>query len=72
MLGTVTLALIASMTDFVVHGLLDMAYFYQDLALTFWLTMGLMSIVWWRTQARIAEDEAAASALAPPAAPTAA
>jgi O-antigen ligase len=57
-LGAITLALMASMTDFVVHGLLDMAYFYQDFALTFWLTMGLMSIVWRRTQERIVEEEA--------------
>jgi O-antigen ligase len=60
-LGAITLALVASMTDFVVHGLLDMAYFYQDFALTFWLTVGLMSVVWHRTQARMAEEEAAIS-----------
>ncbi|HKP54474.1 MAG TPA: O-antigen ligase family protein [Chloroflexia bacterium] len=40
-LGALTLGLIASMIDFAVHGLLDMAYFTMDLALTFWLTMGL-------------------------------
>lgn len=70
-LGAVTLALLAAMTDFVVHGLLDMAYFYQDLALTFWLLVGLMSVVWYHTQARIAEEEArvtgAATAPAEPA-----
>ncbi|MEO8286933.1 MAG: O-antigen ligase family protein [Chloroflexota bacterium] len=48
-LGALTLALIASMIDFVVHGLLDMAYFTMDLALTFWLTMGLMVIMAWTT-----------------------
>jgi O-antigen ligase len=61
-LGAVVLALMASMTDFVVHGLLDMAYFYQDFALTFWLTVGLMSVVWWHTQTRIAAEEAAVTA----------
>jgi O-antigen ligase len=66
-LGAVTLALIAAMTDFVAHGLLDMAYFYQDLALTFWLLVGLMSVVWFHTQARIAAEEAnvIGAALAP-------
>ena len=53
------------MTDFVVHGLLDMAYFYQDLALTFWLLVGLMSVVWFHTQARIAEEEASVIGAAP-------
>lgn len=41
-LGALTLALIASMIDFALHGLLDMAYFTMDLSLTFWLTFGLM------------------------------
>ena len=41
-LGALALGLMASMVDFVVHGLLDMAYFTMDLAVTFWLTMGLM------------------------------
>lgn len=44
-LGALTLGLIASMTDFVVHGLLDMAYFTMDLALTFWLTVGLIVVL---------------------------
>lgn len=44
-LGALTLALLASMVDFVVHGLLDMAYFTMDLALTFWMTLGLMVIL---------------------------
>lgn len=35
------LALIASLTAFLVHGLVDMAFFVQDLALLFWLTLGL-------------------------------
>jgi O-antigen ligase len=58
-LGAVALALLAGMTDFVVHGLLDMAYFYQDLALSFWLWVGLMSVVWWHTRQRIEAEEAA-------------
>jgi len=44
-LGALTLGLIASMIDFAVHGLLDMAYFTMDLALTFWLTMGLFVLI---------------------------
>jgi hypothetical protein len=44
-LGALVLGLMASMIDFVVHGLLDMAYFTMDLALTFWLTFGLVYIV---------------------------
>lgn len=43
-LGALTLGLVASMIDFAVHGLLDMAYFTMDLAVTFWLTMGLLVI----------------------------
>jgi len=41
-LGALTLGLMASMVDFAVHGLLDMAYFTMDNALTFWLTVGLV------------------------------
>ncbi len=44
-LGALALGLLASMVDFAVHGLLDMAYFTMDLALTFWLTMGLMVLL---------------------------
>jgi len=44
-LGALTLALIASMVDFAVHGLLDMAYFTMDLALTFWMTVALVVIM---------------------------
>jgi O-antigen ligase len=44
-LGALALGLIASMVDFVVHGLLDMAYFTMDLALTFWLTFGLLFVL---------------------------
>jgi O-antigen ligase len=44
-LGALILGLIASMITFVVHGLLDMAYFTMDLALTFWLTVGLIVLV---------------------------
>ena len=65
-LAAIALALIAGMTDFVVHGLLDMAYFTQDLALTFWLLVGLMGIVWHHTQRRMAEEEAAVTAAQEP------
>jgi putative inorganic carbon (HCO3(-)) transporter len=44
-LGALALGLLASTVDFVVHGLLDMAYFTMDLALTFWLTIGLVAIM---------------------------
>jgi O-antigen ligase len=44
-MGALVLGLMASMIDFAVHGLLDMAYFTMDLALTFWLAMGLMVLV---------------------------
>jgi O-antigen ligase len=44
-LGALTLGLMASMIDFAVHGLLDMAYFTMDLAITFWLSVGLVAIV---------------------------
>jgi O-antigen ligase len=44
-LAALALGLLASMTDFVVHGLVDMAYFTMDLALTFWLTLGLVVVM---------------------------
>lgn len=44
-LGALALGLMASMIDFAVHGLLDMAYFTMDLALTFWLTVGLLVLM---------------------------
>lgn len=40
--GALLLALLAGMTDHVVHGLVDQAYFTQDLALTFWMLVGLL------------------------------
>ncbi|MEO5952396.1 MAG: O-antigen ligase family protein [Chloroflexia bacterium] len=43
--GALLLGLMASMIDFAVHGLLDMAYFTMDSALTFWLTFGLVTIL---------------------------
>ncbi len=44
-LGALVLGLLASMIDFAVHGLMDMAYFTMDLALTFWLTVGLLVVI---------------------------
>jgi putative inorganic carbon (HCO3(-)) transporter len=41
-LGALALGLIAAMIDFVVHGLMDMAYFTMDNALSFWLMLGLV------------------------------
>ncbi len=43
--GALVLALMASMIDFTTHGLVDMAYFTMDSALTFWLTVGLVTIL---------------------------
>ncbi|MGI8587368.1 MAG: O-antigen ligase family protein [Chloroflexia bacterium] len=45
LLGALILALIAGMTDHIVHGFFDMAYFTQDLALAFWMLVGLMGAV---------------------------
>src|SRR5579859_2875878 len=44
-LGALILALIAGMTDHVIHGFVDMAYFTQDLALTFWMLLGLLGAI---------------------------
>lgn len=41
-LRLLTLALMASMLDFLVHGLLDNSLFLIDLAFVFWLTLGLL------------------------------
>ncbi|PZR98675.1 MAG: hypothetical protein DLM69_08365, partial [Candidatus Chloroheliales bacterium] len=38
----ILVALLASMTDFVLHGLVDQAYFVPDLALIFWFTLASM------------------------------
>ena len=43
--GALALGLVASLVDFAVHGLLDMAYFTMDLALTFWLSVALLVLV---------------------------
>jgi O-antigen ligase len=43
--GALVLGLMASMMDFAVHGLLDMAYFTMDSALTFWTIIGLVTLV---------------------------
>lgn len=44
-LGALVLGLVAAMVDYAVHGLLDMAYFTMDLALTFWMSMALLLLV---------------------------
>ena len=44
-LGAILLALIAGMTDHVIHGFVDQAYFTQDLALTFWMLLGLLGAI---------------------------
>jgi O-antigen ligase len=56
-LAALTLGLMASMIDFVVHGLVDMAYFTMDLALTFWLTLGLVVIISQLDEERKTKDE---------------
>ncbi len=35
----------ASMADFLVHGMLDNSYFLIDLAVVFWLTFGLAEVM---------------------------
>lgn len=39
------LGLLASMADFLVHGMVDNSYFLMDLALVFWLSCGLMQVL---------------------------
>ncbi len=39
------LGLLASMAGFLVHGMVDNSYFLMDLALTFWLSCGLLQVV---------------------------
>ncbi|MBI4301942.1 MAG: O-antigen ligase family protein [Chloroflexi bacterium] len=44
-MGVITLALMASMVDFIVHGLIDNSFFLIDLAFVFWLIMALTRAV---------------------------
>jgi O-antigen ligase len=44
-LSLVLLALMASMVDFLVHGLVDNSFFLIDLAVVFWLTYGLVEVI---------------------------
>jgi hypothetical protein len=37
--------LIACMTDFLVHGLVDNSYFLMDLALVFWMSCGMVQLL---------------------------
>lgn len=41
----VVLALMGSMADFLVHGLLDNSFFLIDLAVVFWFTYGLLEVI---------------------------
>ncbi|MDO8691684.1 MAG: O-antigen ligase family protein [Dehalococcoidia bacterium] len=41
----VALALMASMADYLVHGMLDNSYFLIDMAIVFWFTYGLMEVM---------------------------
>ncbi|HUS15050.1 MAG TPA: O-antigen ligase family protein [Chloroflexia bacterium] len=43
--GGLVLALLAGMIDYVVHGMVDQAYFTQDLALSFWMMLGLLGAI---------------------------
>ncbi len=65
LVGAIVLALIAGMTDHVVHGFVDQAYFTQDLALTFWLLIGLLGAVLALPRAAVAAVPAAAEAALP-------
>ncbi len=49
-------ALLASMTDTLIHGMVDNSYFLIDLSLVFWLTLGLSQVLEWRNPR--AEDSA--------------
>ncbi|MEO6457027.1 MAG: O-antigen ligase family protein, partial [Chloroflexia bacterium] len=40
-----SLCLLASMIDFLVHGMVDNSYFLMDLAMVFWLSCGLLQLV---------------------------
>ncbi len=53
-LQSVAVALMASMADFLVHGMLDNSYFLVDLAVVFWLTFGLMEVMEKETQREVA------------------
>jgi O-antigen ligase len=44
LLRAVVIGLIAAMTDFLVHGLVDNSYFLMDLALIFWLSCGAIQL----------------------------
>lgn len=45
------LAIMASMVDFLVHGLIDNSYFLIDLAYIFWFTCALMTVLYFHNQA---------------------
>lgn len=44
LLRALVIGLIAAMTDFLVHGLVDNSYFLMDLALIFWLSCGAIQL----------------------------
>ncbi|MGH2365335.1 MAG: O-antigen ligase family protein [Chloroflexota bacterium] len=41
--------LLASMVDALAHGMVDNSYFLIDLSLVFWLSLGLLQVLEWRT-----------------------
>ena len=41
----IALGLLASMLDFLIHGLVDNSYFLMDLAMIFWLSCGLLQVL---------------------------
>ena len=60
LLRAVVIGLIAAMTDFLVHGLVDNSYFLMDLALIFWLSCGaiqLSRILYRNDRRRTADDD---------------
>jgi hypothetical protein len=44
LLRAIAIGLIAAMTDFLIHGLVDNSYFLMDLALIFWLSCGVIQL----------------------------
>ena len=46
---SLAVGLLASMVDALVHGMVDNSYFLIDLSLVFWLSLGLLQVLEWRT-----------------------
>ncbi len=58
------LAIMASMVDFLVHGLIDNSYFLIDLAYIFWFACALMTVLYFHNQ--VAEPASSVDGAPPP------